>query len=273
MSFIKKFLVSLKVFSALPVQINNFNTEDYRRLAPYLTIVGFIIGIQLFLLAIIFGYIAIMSKFSAVLVVSILLLAFWYSVTDITQIDGLSKLFNESLGKKNRNDVISLPATSVYNSGGILAIIFVILIKLACILYIFNYFSVNENFELLLLLIILPMISRFSCVVAISTYPYIGKSQEGKVLQASSIYPNDIIASFIPIIIIITVISIMVNNDNVLFLTLFISSLLTLLVGFAVPYFINRSFQGHNMETYGANIEIVEVAHLLFTILCLTCLS
>jgi len=132
------------------------------------------------------------------------------------------------------------------NSGafGVMAGIMVIALKIASISEINHYLWIS--------LIITASYARWGQLMAIALYPYVRKEGKGVFLKENLNLPIDVIfSSLFMIILIITQYFFLNQTLTVISLTLLISIIISLFMG----WWFNKQLGGHTGDTYGATVE------------------
>lgn len=244
---IKDILVSIGFFTRIPVGKKIIGDKDtYERSIWYAPISGVILGlinIGIYFLFNIF--------FSNLLSVIFLVLAY-VIVTGALHIDGLGDFFDGLLSQKKGEDFVKVMRDSKIGTGGIVAIVFYLLISIA-LLY---ELSSSSNFYYLIFMY--PLFSRFLLILLPIFFSYPKGIEVGmaKGFMDGKINYLSIIWSFI-LIIFITINTLGINDLWLIFLAL--------VIGLFIAFLISRKLRGITGDMIGA---IVEISQIIFFIPC-----
>jgi adenosylcobinamide-GDP ribazoletransferase len=270
MVFWRKFLVAVKLFTTLPVPENIEDISRAKGVSKYFISIGIIIGLWLYVITVLFAVINIKTNFYATSIVALLILVLWYSITGLIHLDGLAKTFSAMMNCAEKPVKINMIESGKLTTAGNVGVFFVLLFKLTtlvALLEIFYYAGITTgDIKILLMLLMVPVISRFSAVYAIGAFPYIRKPALAKEIKESTAFPLDIFLSLIQLLILFMLIIFFVFTEKMLVLVFITTFVPSILLSVIVPLSIHSMLGGHTDETYGACIEIVETGILLIMV-------
>ncbi|MBI2995827.1 MAG: adenosylcobinamide-GDP ribazoletransferase [Candidatus Melainabacteria bacterium] len=222
--------------------------EDWGRIAPYFTLIGFLIGLILFLFAKIFLYFKLPVLFSALLLVFL-----WVLITGGLHLDGLMDTF-DGINCQDKTRKIEAMKDSRIGAFGAMAGIFVVLFKLISLCTII----LNKIF---FVIIISCALARLA---AVYSFTFLNKSKDSGIssslLLSGVKKPGDFFANLFCFVIVFLM---CIFCFHLKFIYL-VYGLLSMVFCLLWSHWLDNHFKGHTGDTYGALIELSEV-----TILCL----
>ena len=225
--------------------------EDWGRIAPYFTFIGFVIGFILYFSAKIFLYFKLPVIFSA-----LLLLLFWNLITGCLHLDGLMDTF-DGINCQDQERKVDAMKDSRIGAFGAIAGIFVILFKLIALCTIL----INKLF--FIIIFSLPL-ARLIAVYALSFLSINNKAGISSSMFTAGIKkPQDFMINLLTFVVVFFTVSpaLQLSSSPVhILMFLIVSCLLSALWA----HWLDNHFKGHTGDTYGALIELSET-----TILCL----
>ncbi|MGM0446341.1 MAG: adenosylcobinamide-GDP ribazoletransferase [Bacillota bacterium] len=239
------FLIALQFITTLPVKGKlDYSEKNIASSMLYYPLVGTIIGIILVVINLI------LSKILPDLVVNILLIITWITLTGGIHLDGLSDSFDGLFGGKDKQRILDIMHDSTVGVYGVLALVLIILLKLTLLIEL--PLQVKN-----MILITVPTISRFSMILAVYLFPYARKEGFGK---AYNLYltKKHVLAASLWTLFLAAVL--LFWQGLVLMIVAFFS---VLIIG---KYITNR-IDGLTGDNYGAINEIIEVVILLVSII------
>ncbi|MCD6575490.1 adenosylcobinamide-GDP ribazoletransferase [Candidatus Aerophobetes bacterium] len=213
---------------------------------PFFPFVGFIIGVLLFLIYLIF------NRFPCE-ITSVLVLGGWICITGALHLDGLADTIDGLSGGNTREKVLDIMRDSHIGAKGVAGVILLILLKLFLLAHILSY---SKPFAL----VYIPSVSRWGMVIGAFIIPYAREEGLGKFSLFIG-YPQIIMATLITLILGIIIL-------GILHLIL-IAGVGTTTVIFSL--YLKKKIGGFTGDTLGALGEIGEVVSLfLVSLLYLT---
>jgi len=233
---ISSFFGAIVFYTIIPV--SDFFPLEFNKIARWLPYIGILLGCFLALIAKFFTLIDIPSLTKAVLIVCC-----WIFLTGGLHLDGVMDTA-DGLGVQNPEKRLEVMRDSNSGAFGVMAGIMVIALKIASISEINHYLWIS--------LIITASYARWGQLMAIALYPYVRKEGKGVFLKENLNVPIDVIfSSLFMIILIITQYFFLNQTLTVISLTLLISIIISLFMG----WWFNKQLGGHTGDTYGATVE------------------
>lgn len=222
--------------------------EDWGRIAPYFTLIGFILGFILYFFAKVLISYKIPFMFSALLV----LLA-WILLTGGLHMDGLMDTF-DGIGCQDKDRKLEAMKDSRIGAFGAIGGIFVILFKLITLC------TILLN-KILFIIVIALALSR---LLVVYSFTFLSRNKDSGVsssLLLSGIKrPNDFIINILTFVFFLIVCSVGLILPLHSFVIIFI--LIAFFICLLWTYWLNNHFKGHTGDTFGALIELSEVTVL-----------
>src|SRR3989338_4669916 len=220
--------------------------EDWGRIAPYFTLIGFILGFILYFFGKVLNPYKIPFMFSALLVLLV-----WVLLTGGLHMDGLMDTF-DGIGCQDKNRKLEAMKDSRVGAFGAMGGIFVILFKLIALCTIL----LNKLFFIIVISLAL------SRLIAVYSFTFLSKNKDSGVsssLLLSGIKkPEDLLVNLVFLI----VISFLFISFGHLKFFYFFFILICFFLCLIWTYWLNNHFKGHTGDTFGALIELSEVTVL-----------
>lgn len=220
--------------------------EDWGRIAPYFTLIGFILGFILYFFAKVFTDFKLPVLFS-----SLLVLLIWILMTGGLHLDGLMDTF-DGINCQDKNKKIEAMKDSRIGAFGAIAGIFVILFKLITLCTIlFNkiFFVIVISFAL-------------SRLLAVYSFTFLSRNKDSGIssslLLSGVKKPGDLLVN----IIFFVVLSFLFIACAHLKFYYFFFILACFPFCLFWTYWLDNHFKGHTGDTFGALIELSEVTVL-----------
>ncbi len=236
-----RFLAALQFLTTIPVPWQREAREDeLGRSAGYFPVIGLIIGLILVGLAWLFDLILPTAVANALLLVSMVIF------NGAIHLDGFADTCDGIAGHKTVEERWQVMRDSRAGAFGIVGVVLLLLVK---------YVSLNSIPEasLMMTLILMSVVSRWTMTYAIFAYPYARSSGLGKTFKQGTTWPRFTMATLI---------------------TVAVAAILAQLVGLAIIFVIwvitivvaayfKSKFSGLTGDNYGAINEISEVSVLV----------
>ena len=240
---VKRFLIALQFLTVIPIKIKAVDEKRISKSIIYFPLAGLLLGLILvgasrFLSFLNFEQVYI----NIILVISLVFL------TAGMHLDGLADTADALLSRKNKEEMLRIMRDSHIGVMGVLAIISIILLKIAFLS------SVNVSLKTISLLLMCTL-SRWSLVLAMFLFPY--ARQEGK---AKIFIQRMNFKTFISSTIIALVCTVAIWQLRGLFIIA-----VTAVSAYIIGNFINKKIGGITGDTLGAMNEVIEVI-VLFSI-------
>ena len=238
---INDFLLALQFLTIIPIKVKDVFDKSLARSLIYYPFVGLFLGlllVGLFKLLLFLNFPFIAS--SIILIVTLVIF------TGGLHLDGLSDTADALLSRKPREQMLEIMRDSHAGVLGIVAVICVILLKIA---FLFSLSPASKTAGLMLMCVL----SRWSMVFSIFLFPYARKEGKAKVFT-EGITPG--------IFIVATIIVLVCAGLIAKFGGIFVFGI-SALGAYVIGKFITRKLGGITGDTLGATNEITEIIVLL----------
>jgi adenosylcobinamide-GDP ribazoletransferase len=279
-----QFLTRLKI-----VNQTEWSVEDFGKSVVAFPYVGLIIGL---ILALLYG---ILSPFIPLVPLMLILVIAEFLITGGLHADGLMDTSDGLFSGRERDRKLEIMKDSRIGSFGVVAFVFVILLK-------WQLLTAIPTAEFIpMALIMMPLMSRWSLVLSIRSYPY--AREQGMGAAFANLAPKHVITYntlstfFMPIVILLigvilytllygvySIFSIadvgyVVGLGVLVYATLgifqinIVSMIITYIINRILNHYIVKQLGGTTGDTYGFVVEVTEVLLLLIYIIILSVLS
>ena len=279
-----QFLTRLKI-----VNQTEWSVEDFGKSVVAFPYVGLIIGL---ILALLYG---ILSPFIPLVPLMLILVIAEFLITGGLHADGLMDTSDGLFSGRERDRKLEIMKDSRIGSFGVVAFVFVTLLK-------WQLLTAIPTAEFIpMALIMMPLMSRWSLVLSIRSYPY--AREQGMGAAFANLAPKHVITYntlstfFMPIVILLigvilytllygvySIFSIadvgyVVGLGVLVYATLgifqinIVSMIITYIINRILNYYIVKQLGGTTGDTYGFVVEVTEVLLLLIYIIILSVLS
>ncbi len=220
--------------------------EDWGRIAPYFTLIGFVLGFIILFFAKVFISFKLSVLFSALLI-----LVIWVLITGGLHMDGLMDTF-DGINCTDPKRKLEAMKDSRVGAFGAMGGIFVILFKLITLCTIL----INKLFFIIVISLAL------SRLLVVYSFTFLSRNKDSgpssSLLLSGIKKPDDLLMNIIPFVIISFLYVSFFHLKFFYFLFILICFFLCLLW----TYWLNNHFKGHTGDTYGALIELSEITVL-----------
>lgn len=279
-----QFLTRLKI-----VNQTEWSVEDFGKSVVAFPYIGLIIGL---ILALLYG---ILSPFIPLVPLMLILVIAEFLITGGLHADGLMDTSDGLFSGRERDRKLEIMKDSRIGSFGVVAFVFVILLK-------WQLLTAIPTAEFIpMALIMMPLMSRWSLVLSIRSYPY--AREQGMGAAFANLAPKHVITYntlstfFMPIVILLigvilytllygvySIFSIadvgyVVGLGVLVYATLgifqinIVSMIITYIINRILNHYIVKQLGGTTGDTYGFVVEVTEVLLLLIYIIILSALS
>ena len=279
-----QFLTRLKI-----VNQTEWSVEDFGKSVVAFPYVGLIIGL---ILALLYG---ILSPFIPLVPLMLIIVVAEFLITGGLHADGLMDTSDGLFSGRERERKLEIMKDSRIGSFGVVAFVFVILLK-------WQLLTAIPTAEFIpMALIMMPLMSRWSLVLSIRSYPY--AREQGMGAAFANLAPKHVITYntlstfFMPIVILLigvilytllygvySIFSIadvgyVVGLGVLVYATLgifqinIVSMIITYIINRILNHYIVKQLGGTTGDTYGFVVEVTEVLLLLIYIIILSVLS
>ena len=279
-----QFLTRLKI-----VNQTEWSVEDFGKSVVAFPYVGLIIGL---ILALLYG---ILSPFIPLVPLMLILVIAEFLITGGLHADGLMDTSDGLFSGRERDRKLEIMKDSRIGSFGVVAFVFVTLLK-------WQLLTAIPTAEFIpMALIMMPLMSRWSLVLSIQSYPY--AREQGMGAAFANLAPKHVITYntlstfFMPIVILligvilytllygvysiffIADVGYVVGLGVLVYATLgifqinIVSMIITYIINRILNHYIVKQLGGTTGDTYGFVVEVTEVLLLLIYIIILSVLS
>jgi len=247
------FISAIKFLTAIPIfQKRKDSQEDWEHSVVYFPIVGLMIG--LFLV----GMNWVLGLLFPSAIVSILLIVFLVLITGALHLDGFIDTCDGIAGHKSVEDRWKVMKDSRVGAFGIIGVVLLLPVKYLSLISIPTELFITS-------LIIMPVISRWTIVFALFTFPYAKSEGLGKSIS-QSVNGLRFSISTITTLALVIVIGWMTNISYFYIIGPTIM-LATWIIIVLFAGYLKRKFAGLTGDTYGAINEVSEVCVLIIFVL------
>lgn len=241
-----------KISDSDPLQDNIYTPGNMSRTLKYYPVVGFIVGAALILLILILQMFAQYHTFY----IAGLAVTFWVLITGGLHLDGVADMADAWVGGLgDKEKILKIMKDPVCGPFGVMAIVFVIILKT-----IFIFELLNINFYLIL---IPPLLARSWVVVLLMITPYVREQGMGSNLIAIEQKHKNIISVIIFSILLFVLLSFLVSIAISLFIVL-----ISVLFAYLYRMKVMQRLDGVTGDVAGAFIEYMELI-VLFSMVTL----
>jgi len=255
-----QFLTRIPIPKEIP-----FDKKTLQRSVIFFPVVGVVLGVIVSAAAALLTYVA------PPMIASVLTLLLWVFLTGGLHLDGLMDTADGVLSGRSRERMLDIMKDSRVGSYGILAAIFVLLLKFAGLYYLFEQYAEHQLGITWLLLAIgaACMWSRWWMVISISSWKPareggLGQLFNGIKLQYVSVATA--ISLFIYLMALMIYVIIIGGNLYYVWLSLLIP-VCSAIVGWLIAKWLKRKLGGLTGDTYGAMNEIVEALNVMLVVI------
>lgn len=247
----KRFILILQFLTRIPINVNLGFDEDFHKSIVYFPLVGFVLGVLLYLLGL-----ASMLLFDP-FITSIIITLGSVLLTGGLHIDGLGDTFDAIYSNRDKEKMLEIMKDSRLGTNSLLAILFLILLKIG-----FIYSIINQ--ELLWLIIFMPIVSRLGVINLMykTVSPrengmgnlFIGKATTGMFMTA--IIYTVLLAVILP--------KLLFLSTNILIFKILSSIIVIFIFNNLFKKHIYNKINGVTGDILGCSIELGEVIYLLY---------
>ncbi|MBM2824477.1 MAG: cobalamin synthase [Dehalococcoidales bacterium] len=246
-----RFLAALRLLTIIPFPFwRNVSQEDLGHATGYFPVVGIIIGLGLA------GLNWFLALFLPMTIVNGLLLIYLVVISGGLHIDGFIDTCDGMAGHKTVAERWRIMHDSRAGAFGIVGAFLLLLVK---------YVSLNSLPEHLLtiILVMMPIVSRWAMVYAVCAYPYARPEGLGKVFKQGAGWSSFILATLVTLAAVIG----LAQLAHISYMVGLAIMLVTWLMVVAGAGYLQRKFAGLTGDTYGAINEMSEVWVLILVVL------
>jgi adenosylcobinamide-GDP ribazoletransferase len=236
------FFTALKFLTIFPLPERRGKAKEHMgQSLPYFPLVGLLLG------AILFGINYGLSYILPQSITSVLLIIVLVIMTGAHHLDGLMDSFDGAVSGKSREKRLGIMADSHVGAFGIVAVILLLLLKYASL-------SALSGGQVAVLML-MPMLSRWMMVSAISMFPYARSSGLGLAFKQGATWQRLAVATAVSLVVTVLLMG---------WWGLALIAVLWLIV-FGIASYFNSRLGGLTGDVYGALNEISEVLVLILS--------
>ena len=251
----KRFIAILQFMTRIPINMDVGFDEDFHKSIAYFPLVGFVLGILLFLIGIVSGL-----MFDS-LITSIIITLSSVILTGGLHIDGLGDTFDAIYSYRDKEKMLEIMKDSRLGTNSLLAIMFVILLKI-------GFINSIINADCMWMIMFMPVVGRLGVIRL--TYKtitprkkgmgnmFIGKCSTGMFISA--------ILYTIAIILLVTQFIFLARFEVAV--EIIISIVVVILFNQIFKSHIYKKIDGVTGDVLGCSIELGEIIYLL----CIYCI-
>ncbi len=242
------FYIALSFLTIIPIHLDDIEDVDFAKSVKYFTIVGTLVG----LLCAAIGYVSLLlfDPFST----SIIVVASMSLISGALHTDGLADTFDGFLSSRSLKRKLDIMHDSRIGTMGVLAILFVMLLKISLL------FSISSSPSYMLAVVFLmPLAGRVSQILSMSLLPYAREDGLGLLFWDSSQSRFRLALILFLIISILVCIIVGVSVFKALFLTFWL-----ILITGIFSNWCYKAIEGGTGDTLGAITEIIELVTVAY---------
>lgn len=241
------FLAAIQFLTSIPIPLKReLGPEQLGRATSYFPVVGLIIGLVLAGLNWLLLLILPPAAVNALLIVALVIL------TGALHLDGLADTCDGIAGHKSTEERWQVMRDSRTGAFGVVGIVLVLLVKYVTLNSIPPVFTTA-------VLILMPVVSRWTMVYAIFTYRYARPSGLGTAFKQATRWPQFTAATVITLAVALAMFPLFSLAGIILIFG-------TLIITTALAFYLGYKFAGLTGDTYGAINEVSEVMLLVIAI-------
>ncbi|HSQ90022.1 adenosylcobinamide-GDP ribazoletransferase [Romboutsia sp.] len=247
----KRFIAILQFMTRIPINIDVGIDEDFHKSITYFPLVGFVLGILLFLVG------TVSMKIFDPFITAIIITLSSVVLTGGLHIDGLGDTFDAIYSYRDKEKMLEIMKDSRLGTNSLLAIMFVMLLKIG-----FIYSIINQGF--MWMIIFMPIIGRLGMIRL--TYKTVSPRAKGmgNLFIGKSTTSMFITAITYTIAIIALISKLMFNSSTILLLKILISIVIVIIFNQMFKQHIYKKIDGVTGDILGCSVELGEVIYLLY---------
>lgn len=235
----------------IPIKADIGFDEEFHKSIVYFPLVGFVIGLISYLIG------CLSVKVFDPFVTSILIVGAEVIITGGLHIDGLGDTFDAIYSNRDKERMLEIMKDSRLGTNSLLAILFLVLIKIGILTNI-----INSN--LLWIIIFMPLVSRLGVIVMLYKTVTPRKVGMGNIFIGKATLSMFIIAVIYSIAIIGLISKFIFLSSNLLLIKLLSSILIVILFDYLFKNHIYKKIDGITGDILGCTIELGELIFILY---------
>lgn len=246
----KRFISILQFMTRIPINVNVGFDEEFHKSIVYFPLVGFVLGILLFIVGIVSNLLfdPIISSINITLALVVL--------TGGLHIDGLGDTFDAIYSYRDKEKMLEIMKDSRLGTNSLLAIMFLILLKVG-----FIYSIINKG--LLWTLIFMPVIGRLGVTLIMYKTKTPREKGMGNLFIGKATIPMLVTLILYTIVIIVLVSKLLFLAPNIAVLKIISTIIIVGIFNEIFKRHIYNKIDGITGDILGCTIELNEVIYLL----------
>lgn len=253
----KRFILILQFLTRIPINLDLGFDEDFHKSIVYFPLVGFVIGILLYITGIV--SIQVFDPF----IVSILITLASIVLTGGLHIDGLGDTFDAIYSNRDKDRMLEIMKDSRLGTNSLLAILFLVLMKIG-----FIYSLINSGY--LWTVIFMPTVARLGVMVMMYKTVTPRKNGMGNLFIGKASKSMFIIATIYTVVLISSVGKFVFAADYIMIVKIIGSIISVMIFANLFKKHIYKKIDGVTGDILGCTIELSELLFLLHTYLLLS---
>ena len=245
----KRFISILQFMTRIPINIDTGFDEEFHKTITYFPLVGLVLGVLIYIIGLVSGIF--FDSFITSIIVTLALVI----LTGGLHIDGLGDTFDAIYSYRDKERMLEIMKDSRLGTNSLLAIMFLILLKIG-----FIYSIINNN--LLWTVIFMPVVARLGVIVMM--YKTVTPRENGM----GNLFIGKASTSMFTIAILYTII-LMIGISKLIFLALTFEAMM-LISTIIILFIFNNLFKKHiyikidgvTGDILGCTIELGELIYL-----------
>lgn len=247
----KRFISILQFMTRIPININVGFDEEFHKSITYFPLVGLVLGTLLYLLGL--GSTLVFDPFITSIVVTLGLVL----LTGGLHIDGLGDTFDAIYSYRDKERMLEIMKDSRLGTNSLLAILFLILLKIG-----FIYSIINQG--LLWLIIFMPVVSRLGVIALMYKTVSPRENGMGNLFIGKATTNMFITAITYTVMLIVILSKLIFLSNNILIFKILSSIIVVLIFNNLFKKHIYKKIDGITGDILGCSIELSEVIYLTF---------
>ena len=241
----KRFISILQFMTRIPINIDTGFDEEFHKTITYFPLVGLVLGVLIYIIGLVSGIF--FDSFITSIIVTLALVI----LTGGLHIDGLGDTFDAIYSYRDKERMLEIMKDSRLGTNSLLAIMFLILLKIG-----FIYSIINNN--LLWTVIFMPVVARLGVIVMM--YKTVTPRENGM----GNLFIGKASTSMFTIAILYTIILIIGISKLIFLVSTFEAMMLisTIIILFIFNKHIYKKIDGVTGDILGCTIELGELIYL-----------
>lgn len=246
----KRFISILQFMTRIPININVGFDEEFHKSIVYFPLVGFVLGMLLFLVGILSNLL--FDPFITSIIVTLALVI----LTGGLHIDGLGDTFDAIYSYRDKEKMLEIMKDSRLGTNSLLAIMFLILLKIG-----FIYSIINQG--LLWTIIFMPVIGRLGVTLIMYKTTTPRKKGMGNLFIGKATISMLVTLILYTLILIVAVSKLLFLVPNMIILKIISTIIVVAIFNEIFKRHIYKKIDGITGDILGCTIELNEVIYLL----------